>query len=98
MLGSEGQVTHILVDEHIEAWVRENVHRGRGASFLMSSAARLGEKHGGIAGVQVLELAAPVEHWEHVAAEVQHILDIEGDDRPIVQSRRWTVRTASRRT
>lgn len=93
-LGTYGYVTHVLIDGYIEAWVRENVRRGRGASFLTSSTARIGEKHRGVSGVQVLELAVKPEHLDRAREVIQQTLDEDADDRPLVQHRSWTVATA----
>jgi hypothetical protein len=67
--GVVSQVTHCKV-ENIEFYVRENINGIN--SFLISSGERWGDKVGKTArkGRGVLELLAPVDQWDRIAALV----------------------------
>lgn len=94
-VGIVGQVTKLKINDTI-AYVRENI---RYNSFAVSSSERLGMKIRGTLprdALQVLELAAPKQHWNEIAIVVAQIeaKQPNGSSRPIVKNSRFTLEWA----
>jgi len=84
-----GQVT-VVEWRGWRAFVRENCRRLSVDHFTTSSNARLRTKQGGV-GTQVLELAAPADIWDRLAAVVEAS---DTHHRPVVRSQSWTLDVA----
>lgn len=85
------QVTEVRLGQHI-GYVRENRRASSEANFVLSSNARLGHKADlNRIGNEVLELAAPKEVWDEMAAA---IAEIDHMKRPVITHNRWTLKTA----
>lgn len=75
-------------------YVRENV-AFHGGHFMVSSGERMGIKLGRLSKrhLQILELAAPDNDWNRIAAVVH---EVDGLKRPVRKNRRFTIQWAER--
>jgi hypothetical protein len=92
--GLEGQLTMCRLGR-VVFYVRENI-AFQGGHFMVSSGERMGWKQGRLSRrhLQVLELAAPEEAWDQLAAVVQ---EVDAQKRPVRKNRRFTVKWAEAR-